>query len=341
MENQQIFSQPMVSQQAENNVTPFFARSRAFGVMVEKELADHIRGWRFVVLVGLILLTFVGCLYVSLSNIRTVFANTDDPDHAFLYLKLITTTDGTAPPFHVLLSFLAPLLGISLGFDAINTEQNNGTLTRLLAQPIFRDNVLLAKFTAAVIIVGVLFFSLSLLVIGGGLIFTGVRIEPEELSRILGFVALSIIYVGFWLGLSIMFSIAFKQAATSALSAIGFWLLFTVFYPFLVNLIIRSLLPDPAYLSQAQVMSYNELILDVMRIAPNQLYTDAATTLLMPAVRSLGPMNMEQMAGAIPSPLPVKESLMIVWPQLSGLLASTISCFALSYYLFMRREIRG
>jgi ABC-2 type transport system permease protein len=94
-------------------------------------------------------------------------------------------------------------------------------------------------------------------------------------------------------------------------------------------------------LSQAEVISYNELILNLLRVAPNQLYTDAITTLLMPSVRSLGPITMEQMAGAIPSPLPFKESVMIVWPQVSGLLASTVSCFALAYYLFMRREIRS
>ncbi|MFX9461834.1 hypothetical protein ABTO22_19640, partial [Acinetobacter baumannii] len=71
------------------------------------------------------------------------------------------------------------------------------------------------------------------------------------------------------------------------------------------------------------------------------LYTDATTTLLMPSVRSLGPVTMEQMAGAIPAPLPFKESLMIVWPQVSGLVASTVVCFALGYYIFMRREIRS
>jgi ABC-2 type transport system permease protein len=49
---------------------------------------------------------------------------------------------------------------------------------------------------------------------------------------------------------------------------------------------------------------------------------------------------MEQMAGAIPAPLPFKESLMIVWPQVTGLLAASTVCFALAYYLFMRREIR-
>lgn len=312
-----------------------------FKVMVRKEMGDHIRSWRFIVLIGLIILTFIASMYVSLGNIRSAMSNANDPDRTFLYLKLLTTTDNSIPPFHVFLSFLAPLLGISLGFDAINAEQNSGTLTRLMAQPIYRDNLLLAKFVSALIMVGTLFLVLSLLMVGAGLIFTGIRMEPQELLRILGFIVVSITYVGFWLALSIVLSIRFRQAATSALTAIGVWLFFTVFYQIVVNLIVRSFLPDPTFLTQDQILRYNEFILDLLRIAPNQLFTDASTTLLMPSVRSLGPMTMEQMAGAIPAPLPFKESLMIVWPQVSGLIGATVACFALAYYLFMRREIRS
>lgn len=315
--------------------------SGPFSVMMRKEMADHIRSWRFIVLIILISLTFVASMYVSLSNIKSATGNASDPDHVFMYLKLLTTTDNSIPPFHVFLSFLAPLLGISLGFDAINAEQNSGTLTRLLAQPVYRDNVLLAKFASALVLIAVLFFVLVLWMIGGGLLLTGVRMEPQELLRILGFVILTIFYVAFWLNLSIVLSIKFKGAATSALTAIGIWLFFTVFYQIVLTLAIRSLLPDPSVLSQDQVLRYNEMILDLLRLAPNQLYTDATTTMLMPSVRSLGPMTMEQMAGAIPSPLSFVNSVMVVWPQVSGLIGATVACFALSYFLFMRREIRS
>lgn len=312
-----------------------------FQVMVNKEIADHIRSWRFVVLIVLITLTFIASMYVSLSNIGAAINNTNDPDHVFLYLKLLTTTDNTIPPFHVFLSFLGPLLGIALGFDAINSEQNSGTLTRILAQPVYRDNLLLAKFVGGLVVVSTLFITLVLLMMGGGLLLTGVRIEPQELVRILAFGTITILYVGFWLSLAILMSVRFRQAATSALTAIGVWIFFTVFYQMVVNLIVRAFLPDPNLLNQAEIISYNDIILNILRIAPNQLYTDATTTLLMPSVRSLGPITMEQMAGAVPAPLPFKESLMIVWPQLSGLLAATVACFALCYYLFMRREIRS
>lgn len=320
---------------------PAVAPSTTFGVVVSKEVADHIRSWRLILLLALLVLTFFGALYVSLSNIRAVVSNAQDPDSTFVYLKLLTSTDGTMPPFHVFLNFLGPLLGIALGFDAINSEQNNGTLIRLMAQPIYRDNVILAKFVSPLILIGTLFFALVLLMIGAGLCITGVWIEPAEVLRIFTFTILTIVYVGFWLSLSILFSIAFRQTATSALAAIGVWLFFTIFYQILVNLVIGALIPRQPMLTEANVVGYNEMVLNILRLAPSQLFSDATTTLLMPSVRSLGPLTMEQMAGAIPSPLPFAESLMVVWPQSSGLLAATFLCFAYSYYLFMRREIRS
>jgi ABC-2 type transport system permease protein len=85
---------------------------------------------------------------------------------------------------------------------------------------------------------------------------------------------------------------------------------------------------------------YQRTVLNLLRFAPGQLFSDATTTLLMPTVRSLGPLTMEQVAGAIPNPLPLGESVLIVWPQLTGLIAATVVCFALSYVSFMRKEIR-
>ncbi|HCX56591.1 MULTISPECIES: ABC transporter permease [Sphingobacterium] len=310
-------------------------------VLVRKEIASHIRSWRFIILILLIVLTFGASLYVSSMGLKDAVSNMRDPDQSFLYLKLLTITDNSIPPFHVFLNFLAPLLGIALGFDAVNAEYNQGTLTRLLAQPIYRDNLLFAKFLAPLAVVGTLFVALVMLMIGGGLLGTGVRIEPQELVRILGFTLISVLYVAFWLSLSILLSIRFRQPATSALTAIGIWLFFTVFFPILVNLAIRPFLPNPNYISEQEYIGYNELILNLLRLSPSQLYTDATTTLLMPSVRSLGPISMEQMVGAIPSPLSFRESFLMVWPQISGLSAAMMICFAWSYYIFMRREIRS
>lgn len=343
MKSQLAYSNGLFSAGSESVNAPGKDRQKTanpFSVMVRKEVSDQVRSWRFIILAGIILLTFIGAMYVSMANISKATGNVADPDRLFLYLKLLTITDGSLPPFHVFIGFLGPLLGIALGFDAINSEQSNGTLVRLMAQPVYRDSVINAKFVASLIVISALFLSLNLLMIGGGMIITGVNIEPSEFIRIMCFALLSIIYVSFWLNLSILLSVKFRQTATSALTAIAIWLFFTVFYQILLNIIIKAFLPDPNLLSPDQLMSYNDIILTFLRFVPSQLYTDATTTLLMPSVRSLGPLTMEQMAGAIPSPISVRESLLVVWPQVSGLVAATVVCFALSYFLFMRREIR-
>lgn len=308
--------------------------------IIRKEIGDHVRSWRFIVLLALIVLTFLGSMYVSLTNIKPA-AITEEPEQFLLYLKILTTTDGSLPSFHIFMSFLGAILGIGLGFDAVNAEQQNGTLIRLLAQPVYRDNLLLAKFISPLIVITTLFLSLGLLMIGAGLLITGVPIEVVEILRILTFILLTVLYVGFWLSLSILLSVKFKQATTSALTAIGIWLFFTIFYKIVVNMIVKAFLPDPAFLLPDDIMYYNNIILNLLRFSPSQLYTDATTVLLMPAVRSLGPLTVEQMAGAIPTPLSFRESVMIVWPQLTGLFAATTVCFALSYFFFMRREIRS
>ncbi|MBD1428456.1 ABC transporter permease [Sphingobacterium sp. DN04309] len=309
-------------------------------VLIKKEITSHIRSWRFIILLALIVLTFGASLFVSFSGLKDTINNAQDPDSTFVYLKLLTTSDNSIPPFHVFLNFLAPLLGIALGFDAINSEHNGGTLTRLVAQPIYRDNLLLAKFFAPLIIVSVLFTSLVMLMIGAGIMSTGIHIEFQEVVRIIGFIAVSIIYVAFWLSLAILLSIIFRQGATSAMTAIGIWLFFTIFFPIVINFIVRPFIPNPNYISEQEYLAWHELILNLMRLSPSQLYTDATTSILMPSVRSLGPVSMEQMVAAIPSPLSFKDSLMIVWPQLTGITAAMMVCFALSYFVFMRREIR-
>ena len=192
-----------------------------FWTIVRKEVSDHVRSWRFLILIGIIALTCMGSLYTALTNIGAAI-KPNDPDGSFLFLKLFTVSDGTLPSFTVFVSFLGPLLGIALGFDAINSEQNKGTLSRILSQPIHRDYLINAKFVGALIVIGVMLFVLGFLVMGFGLISIGIPPTAEEFLRVIVFILISICYVAFWLNLSIFFSIKFRQAATSALACVAY-----------------------------------------------------------------------------------------------------------------------
>lgn len=313
--------------------------SKPFWHIVNKEIADHVRSWRFMILIGIIVLTCMGSLYSALSNFGEAIKG-DQVEDSFFFLKLFTTSDGSLPSFLVFVSFLGPLLGIGMGFDAINSEQNNGTLSKILAQPIPRDYLLNAKFVGALMVVSVMFFALGFLVMGFGLIAIGIPPTAEEFLRFICFIIVSIFYVAFWLNLAIFFSVRFKQAATSALAGIAVWLFFSVFYGLIVDVIAKMAAPS-RMASAREMINYQELIKNLLGILPSQLYSDATSTLLIPSVRSLGPLTIEQVYGAIPSPIPLGQSLLLVWPQLTGLIAITVLCFAASYISFMRREIRS
>ncbi len=310
-----------------------------FRVIVNKEISDHVRSWRFIILLAIIALTCLGSIYTSLTNMGNV-VKPEDPAGTFFFLKLFTTSDGTVPAFFVFISFLGPLLGISLGFDAINSEQNKGTLSRVLSQPIHRDYIINAKFLSALVVIAVMFFALGFMVMGIGLITLGIPPTAEEFLRLVFFIIICIIYVAFWLNLSVLFSVLFRQPATSALAGIAVWIFFSVFYTMIVNLITKGM--DPGNMAPEWLMiRFTEFKLNLLRLMPNQLFSEATTTLLVPSVRSLGPLSMDQIYGAIPGPLPLGQSLLLIWPQVTGLIASTIICFVLSYIPFMRREIRS
>ena len=51
------------------------------------------------------------------------------------------------------IALLGPIVGLALGFDAVNSERSNGTLNRLVSQPIYRDAII----GICVVVWGVLF----------------------------------------------------------------------------------------------------------------------------------------------------------------------------------------
>ncbi|MEK5479178.1 ABC transporter permease [Paenibacillus sp. FSL R5-0407] len=311
--------------------------------MVKKEIGDHIRSWRFGILIGIIILACVGSIYSAVTAIQDGTLDKTGNGESFLFLRMFTLTSSSlaVPSFATFLSWLGPLLGIALGFDAVNSERNKGTLGRLLSQPIYRDDFIIAKFISSLFLIFIVVFSLGFLVMGLSLLTIGYPPSPEEFCRIVLFLVIAVIYIGFWLNLSILFSIRFRQAATSALSSIAVWLFFTIFYGMIIGMInsataVSSTQPDPA----AQLRQMN-LILTLNRLSPTELFSETITTMLSPGIRTLGPLTMDQLVGAIASPLPLGQSVILVWPQLTGLIAATIICFGISYALFMRQEIRA
>jgi ABC-2 type transport system permease protein len=306
------------------------------GTVVAKETADHLSGARMRLLEALVFLTAIAAAYAAMRQIRETIG-----ESPFLFLRLLTLTQDPLPSFIALLGFLIPLVSIALGFDAINGEFSRRTLSRVLAQPIYRDALLLGKFLAGLLALSIGLVVLWLLVIGLGLLLLGLPPNTEETVRMVGFLVATIAYGGVWLAVALLFSIVFRAPATAALAALGVWLLFALFWA-VVTPLAATMISGPPETVFGPSFAYvqTQQILD--RLSPNTLYAEIALALLQPATRALGPVFYSQLQGALlGAPLPVTQSFILVWPQLTGLVAAMIVIFAIAYVVFQRQEIRA
>ncbi|MBN1103996.1 MAG: ABC transporter permease subunit, partial [Deltaproteobacteria bacterium] len=244
-------------------------------------------------------------------------------------------------------AFFGPLIGIILGFDVINRERAQGTLVKLLSQPIYRDAVINGKFLAGATTITIMLVSILLVISGFGLILLGVIPGMEEIWRLIVFVVLSIFYISFWLGISILFSIIFRGIATSALASFALW----IFLSFLVSLG-ASVLADTWAPVERKEGAAAETILKNARIkemvslfSPMTLYSNASATIIDPmrkTTRSFISMGrMEEISSSrFQNPLSLGQSLLVVYPHAVALVAVSLICFAISYTIFMVQEIR-
>jgi ABC-2 type transport system permease protein len=232
-------------------------------------------------------------------------------------------------------------MAIALGFDAVNGEFNRRTLSRVLAQPIYRDALLFGKFLAGLFTLALALTAIWLLIIGLGLLRVGIPPNGEEVARSLWFLVATIFYGGIWLAVALVFSIIFRQSATAALASIAVWLFFMVFWGIIANLLAQVLSPIQFGFPQ-EVLAQIQLEQTLTRLSPNTLYGEITLALLRPTVRAMGLVLPIQLEGAVlGTPLPLSQSLLLIWPQLTGLVAATIMLFALGYVLFQRQEIRA
>jgi ABC-2 type transport system permease protein len=159
------------------------------------------------------------------------------------------------------------------------------------------------------------------------------------------FLFVTIAYAGVWLALGMLFSIAFRTAATAALGALGLWLFLVLIWPIFADGLATIIAPpDPRFASiglpSPDTYEWRQIL---SRLSPVFLYAEVMQLVLNPAVRGLGLVGgLFLPQGAVPNaPMPFAESVMVVWPQIVGLIAATIVLFVIGYIVFQRQEVRA
>ena len=307
-------------------------------VVFFRELFDNLTSARMLVLELLVVLLGGVVVYFAVDQIRNTTA--EDP---FLFLRLFAPPGQSLLSFVVVLSILVPVIAIGLGFDAVNGEYNRRTLSRILAQPIYRDALLLGKFLAGLATISISLVTLWLLVVGFGLIRLGIPPSGEELGRMLMFLLITIAYAGVWLALAMLFSIVFRSTATAALVALGLWLFLSLLWPALAQVLGEAISPSDIRFAMLGLPTPDTVAWQqgLARISPGTLYGEAVVAMLSPDAQSLTTLLAQFQGRVMGAPLSLGQSILSTWPQIVSLIAGMIMLYVVGYVSFQRQEVRA
>jgi ABC-2 type transport system permease protein len=312
--------------------------------IARKEFADHLLSVRFIILLLVLGLAAVVPLYFAADRIRGLASQVSGAEAVFIAMFTLGSTQVPFLRVDTFVAIVAPLLGVAFAFDAVNGERAEGTLPRLLSQPIHRDDVINGKFAAGLAVIALVLTAVVGIIAGFGLLRLGLVPASQEIVRIVAWLLATILYVALWLAFGLLLSVVVRRAATSALVAFGVWILVTVFGQLIVGIVAGLVAPISSsnvadQLASAQTQQF------IMRLLPSTLYQEVSTVLLIPGATQISaPATVGQLVQAqqqIPTLLSLDQSLLLVWPQVVALLALTVACFAGAYIAFMRQEVRA
>jgi len=284
-----------------------------------KELSDNLGSKRFWLIFFIIYALGLIISYGSMSGL-TIRRTAGQ----FVFLKLFASSAQNLPSFLYIVTYIAPLLGFLFTFDTVNRELSSGTLSTILSQPVHRDSVINGKVLAGIVTVAISMIGVVFLVVGFGVIQLRTLPALDEMVRLMVFLLLSVAYLSIWVSVGLLFSVLFRREGTSALASVAVWLFFSFFLQMILT---------PAKLTS------------LLYVSPPYIFLLAASVVLVPQSWILGPVTVQQYYNAayymMQSNISVEQSLLLVWSEITALVAVTLIIFTLAYVKFMRQEIRA
>jgi ABC-2 type transport system permease protein len=288
-------------------------------IVAKKEIKDNIKSKRYWALV--VILVLFG---IALSTYLTVSIEIEGRQERLFtsfWIKFVGS-----------LSFMLPIIGISLGFSAISGERERGTIRLVLARPIYRDDLLNGKLIAgALLILLALFVSYSL-IIPSAILLRGVNLTATDAAKLLLLMIPSELLALVYLSISLFFSTVSNRSGTSLVLSIIAWILFHIIMPILAYLVAEMILgPPPALPAQTsgvpQIQDYYQkftfIVSTILSIVPDQHFSTLASAIY---------------GGQEPQEIYVPEILTNAWVSLLVLTGYIIVFLALSYTVFVKRQ---
>ncbi|MEZ0346827.1 MAG: ABC transporter permease subunit [Infirmifilum sp.] len=305
-------------------------------VITRKELSENFKSMRYWGLIGLFILLFTAMSAAIGSAIRGLRIPGMEFGGGRFVVQLATSISNS-------MLYMAPLLGIALGFAAIAAEREKGTLRLVLARPIYRDQVLNGKILAAFILIFFAIFTSTVIALPISIALHGLTVTTDDLVRLFISMTPSTLLALAYYALALFVSVLSDRSSRAFLYALIAWIFFTFILPIIASLIALSILGPPPAVSfnfsaagnrsaiPPQLLQYeqksSQITSSVLLISPNSRYTSFMNALFSRARQGTNTYY---------------TNLLTVfatrWIDLTVLIAYVVVFIALSYIFFVRRQ---
>lgn len=132
------------------------------------------------------------------------------------------------------IGFMGPIYVIALCFDTISREKISGSIDYLLCRPMGRRAVLLGKFTG---VLAAMMVPITLVAMAGVAIIAWTSGHAPSAGAVAGFLVYTVLLIGIFALLQMLFSTLSKTTGTAVLSGIGLWLFFFLMFGVIIAVV--------------------------------------------------------------------------------------------------------
>lgn len=233
-----------------------------------------------------------------------------------------------------LMGWFSPLIGIALGYDAIVKEQKSGSLNVLLTHPVFRDNIIIGKILGGMITLALVLGISTVVSVSSLLLILGGTVSGIELSRLMLFIVITFFYSLIFLAISVLISIAVKEAADSLVYNVVIWLGLVAVFGAIAVAVAIIFTGQPYRMDSTS----GELAYTLAKISPLNHYAEAAVGQIDTGLGGFG-QEPAAVRGILDTRATLSQWFSEFWMNLTVLIVAPIILLIIAFVVFLRKDI--
>lgn len=310
-------------------------------VVARKEILENLKSIRYWGIIAIFVLFYLAAASYAGYALRGFFGGAAPGRVVY----------GLATQAITAFQYVAPILGIAIGFSAIAAEREKGTIRIVLSRPIFRDDFINGKVIAAVCLILLALGISTAVSLPLAVAIQHINLTGEDLARLLLLLLPATLLALAYYAIALFVSVNSSRSGQALVVSLVVWIFFAFILPVVASLIASQILgPPPAITGRLnatvpmqpgqeppQIAQYrthfNQITSTVQFFSPNARFSSLASALF---ARQETRQQQAQAGSYVYISIP--DALSRRWLDIVVLSAYIAVFVILSYIVFLRRQ---